>query len=384
MGYHVKIGSLREYTLLMNELAQNINPDLYVAKHGQIELWDEGYLSIFTQTHNTMTERVDKQLKRIYGYDALLYRSAQGLADTQELYGENEDKGSDRFKEIDAADRAIGPAHRPRHEVLPPRQRNAFGLPSYSPHFPYHADRDPLAGDAGRLLDSKPSVPEVDDNPDAEDPNDPLLYIKKAVDWFSPTHVINKGIQYLVGVDLVNEISSVFGGDWKAWWRCSDVWRRVGETHALVAHEVWRGNARLDPDWNGNAADSAYAYFHRLAFALKALKTPYDKLQAAYRSAAVYVEKASGLVADLLKELGDNAIIALLSLTPAAEPLLAAKTVKKVVDVIKKIQLSIQVYDRILHGVARLIAGVQMLMIDLEQKLPEPYEMPAAYRKIHG
>jgi hypothetical protein len=368
MGYDVKLSSLRGYTLTMTELGNNVNPHLYVQANAQLEVTERGLFGILSPVHDRIVKDVVDQNKKIYGYDALLYRSAHALDDAARLYADNDDDARARLQ---AADRSIGEVHRPITEDLPPLEKNLMGLPGH-----YH---DPLQGDANRLLRGGPTTPESDDNPD-----DPLGLITKKVDWLSPSHWINKGIESLTGHNPFGEISEAFGGDWKAWWRCSDVWRRVGGTHALVAHEVWRGNARLDLDWDGNAADSAYAYFHKLAFTLKSLKQPYDKLWNLYRTAALHVSQAAGVVTDLLNDLGDKAIILGLSRTGVGKALLEAYFVKEAMAIIKKIQQVVLFVKSLLGGVANTLSGVLLLMTNLGKQLPEPYAMPAAYQRAGG
>jgi hypothetical protein len=377
VGFDIRIGCLRNFGLELDELAQNINPHHYIEANTKLPPWDHGYLNRVWPLHEQIVERTIEQNKKIYGPGAVLYRSRQALDDTATLYADNDRGNADGFERLTEADESIGAVTRPRHETLPARQRNVYGLPTYQEHFPFVTDRDPLSGDAGRMLDARPTPPA--ENPDTDDP---VGSIKSAVDWFSPTHLINTGIFKLFHVDLVGEISDVFGGDWQAWWRSADVWRRVGETQALVAHEVWRGNARLDADWHGNAADAAYAYFHQLAFAIKDLKPVYDKLWNVYRITGMHVDKASGIIADLLKELSDQAIIAFLSTTPAGGALVGGHVVVKIRNILDRIQKTTMIYDGLVGAAAGVVGEVMSWMTDIEKKLPEPYAMPASYRKL--
>jgi hypothetical protein len=377
MGFDVRIGSLRNYSLEVDQLAQNVNPHLYIEANTKLPPWDHGYLNKVWPLHEQIVKQTIAQNKKIYGPGAVLYRSRLALEDTAKIYADNDRDHADEFAKLTDADESIGAAPRPRGETLPPRQKNAYGLPTHQDHFPYITDRDPLSGDAARLLDTPPTPPDA--NPDTDDP---VRKIKDTVDWFSPTHLVNTGIYQIFHIDLVDEISNVFGGDWQAWWRCAEVWRRVGETQALVAHEVWRGNARLDTDWHGNAADAAYAYFHRLAFAIKDLKPAYLKLWNTYRITGIHVDKASGIISDLLKELSDQAIIAFLSTTPAGPVLAGSHIVVKIRNILDRIQKATMIYDGLIGGAAGVLGDILGWMTTIEKKLPEPYAVPAAYRKL--
>lgn len=375
MGFDIKIGSLRQYSLEMDELAQNVNPHFYIEANTKLALWEHGYMNHVWPMHELIVKRTIEQNKKIYGPGALLYRSRLALEDTAKVYTDNDRKHADKFEKLTDADESIGAVPRPRQERLPPLLKNEYGQAPYDDDVP---GLDPLSGDAGRLLDRPPAKP-PEENPDTQDP---VQEVKDAVDLLSPANGINWGIKKIFGVDLVAKVSNVFGGDWQAWWRCADVWRRVGETQALVAHEVWRGNARLDADWQGNAADKAYAYFHELSFAIKKLKPVYDKLWNIYRIAGIHVEKASGIVADLIKELTDEAIISFLASTPTGGALASSHIVVKIRNILNRIQTTTMIYDGLVGAAADALAEVMAALTPIERSLPEPYSVPEAYRKL--
>lgn len=132
-------------------------------------------------------------------------------------------------------------------------------------------------------------------------------------DWFSPTHIINEFIKQAAGYDVVGDAAKVFGGDWEAIWQAAGAIANLADAIQDIGINVAGGNLDLDPQWDGNAADTAYVYFTDLGSALSAQKESLSALSDSYLKAAEGAYRIAESFSGVLKDIGDAAIMGVIA-----------------------------------------------------------------------
>jgi len=131
-----------------------------------------------------------------------------------------------------------------------------------------------------------------------------------AMDWLSPTHIVNEFIKQICGYDAFGEASKVFAGDWEDVWRAAGAFSNLAAAMQDIGINLSRGNLELDQAWDGKAADAAYAYFTPLAAAISSQQLALYKLSDAYIKAAEGTYRQAEVYSGLMKDAYDAALVA--------------------------------------------------------------------------
>lgn len=161
--------------------------------------------------------------------------------------------------------------------------------------------------------------------PTAHDPVPDLVEnIVGAGQYISPSYWINWAIQQICGVNPVQWTAEQFAGDYEAVQRAGIALKNLGEFNDVFGTAVGTAADQVRFDWQGNAADSAQAYFDTLANAVKEQVTALREVGEQFETMAVGVYEAAQGFAGFLHTAIDMAIVAGLN---AAASALAAATV---------------------------------------------------------
>jgi hypothetical protein len=87
-------------------------------------------------------------------------------------------------------------------------------------------------------------------------------------------------IIHVFGRDPVRDLCELFSGDWQVFARYAQVWAACGRAVADIDGNIHYSGDALGGVWEGNAADAAIAYLHRLADGVRAEIAFYDYLVA--------------------------------------------------------------------------------------------------------
>ncbi|MGW1259146.1 hypothetical protein ACWD5Q_29185 [Streptomyces sp. NPDC002513] len=210
-------------------------------------------------------------------------------------------------------------------------------------------------------------------------------------DFLSPSEWALEIIQFVFGINPLEEAISWFTGDWESYVKCGEMWANTGSFAQDVASNLKSGNRALDSTWNGNAADSAYVYFDELAKKIGSLEGDLKELQGAYNDVGLAVSRSADLIKGLLEQLADEAIIAevelsagtLLAETGVGAVMGYAAAALEIAEMIKTWGRATEVYSAAQNAVdaATAASGLVVGRISVAlQSFPEPgqsYDNPA-------
>jgi hypothetical protein len=109
------------------------------------------------------------------------------------------------------------------------------------------------------------------------------------MDFGSPSALVNEGCKLFLGIDPFGEALKWVTGDWDAYTDCGTVWANLGKACRAVADNIKSGNDTLAGSWDGNAADSAWAYFDELQAKLREVEEGFSSLDGHYFQVAHFI-----------------------------------------------------------------------------------------------
>ena len=118
--------------------------------------------------------------------------------------------------------------------------------------------------------------------------------------------------------DVVAEVVEPLSGDWAGLLRCAEVFERLAGASAAMSSNVQWGAVCLDRVWSGHAADSCEEVLVLVDTALAEAQEPFRGLAEQYRTAAEEVHSINELMAELVGDLVDYAVIAALDVEAGA------------------------------------------------------------------
>lgn len=127
-------------------------------------------------------------------------------------------------------------------------------------------------------------------------------------DWISPSFYLRKGIEIALGTDPAEWLAAEFGGDWQKVAQVATALEQLGEYMQALGRDVQQAAVDLAPSWEGNAADSAGAYFEKLAAAIQDLQAPLADIGHSFDSTAIGMKGFADAIVDLLGLLMDYLI----------------------------------------------------------------------------
>jgi uncharacterized protein YukE len=157
--------------------------------------------------------------------------------------------------------------------------------------------------------------------PALEDPMNDKFELIVTSNEISPTYWACTWLKNVVGVDPVEWLAQKISGDWEALQKAGRAVENLAAYNASFSAEIENAAKAVDPNWDGNAAANAQAYFAELATAVAAqvesLNTIADEIKN-FANAAYYGAKTIGDGVQTLLDIGAIALIQLAALKMAA------------------------------------------------------------------
>lgn len=132
-------------------------------------------------------------------------------------------------------------------------------------------------------------------------------------DALSLTHWLNQAIEGMTGHNLLDELLQPYAGDWEAIATFGIATSNLARGMQDLGINIQESTIRLDPAWDGNAADAAYRYFSRLAAETSGTQFPLDAAAVQYEDLSRGMWVLLDTMTGLLKQLIDKALIAVIA-----------------------------------------------------------------------
>lgn len=139
---------------------------------------------------------------------------------------------------------------------------------------------------------------------------DPIKFFNVVSDLLSPSWWINQVLSDTIGCNPLKFATDHIAGDWEGFARCAFVWEDLSHASGAIGDNVKSGLSWLAADWQGRAADTAVNYFDYTYKALDSHREVLHRLHEKYLEIARGVWNCARTVADVLKGILDNLIIA--------------------------------------------------------------------------
>ncbi|HCT81738.1 MAG TPA: hypothetical protein DGT23_35195 [Micromonosporaceae bacterium] len=139
---------------------------------------------------------------------------------------------------------------------------------------------------------------------------DPLKFFNVVSDFMSPSWWMNQVLNDTIGCNPLEFVVDKLVGDWEGFARCAVVWEHMSKATGAIGENVKCGLTWLAADWQGQAADAAVHYFDYTRQALDSHRDVLHHLHEKYLDVARGVWNAARSLADLLKSILDNVIVA--------------------------------------------------------------------------
>ncbi|PHQ53388.1 hypothetical protein BLA24_01520 [Streptomyces cinnamoneus] len=138
-----------------------------------------------------------------------------------------------------------------------------------------------------------------------EDFLDPLESINAVCDVLTPGSWLLKLAELMLPRDPVAWAQEQLAGDWKAYAKCSETWRRAGQACDAVARNIDAGVKDIDATWDGNAAEAALRYFDALRGDLEEFRTSLQAMGDEYLAVAQAVSAAGQAIGECIGAITD-------------------------------------------------------------------------------
>ncbi len=125
----------------------------------------------------------------------------------------------------------------------------------------------------------------------------------------SPSAWLNEAIEGITGVDVFGWFTEWLAGDWEGIWKFGDTMGNLAQCLQQVGVDIQAGMNQLDHSWNGNASDSAYAYFSELSTKVSGQQLAIHSGEQTYHKAATGAWQVSNQLGNVFQALADNAIL---------------------------------------------------------------------------
>lgn len=189
----------------------------------------------------------------------------------------------------------------------------------------------------------------------------------------SPSFWIDAILRDLIGKEPFGETTRFFVGDWEGYARCAEAFERVNKALNAIAVNVAFRNERVGHTWTGNAADTANAYFHRLADAIANQRWVFQKLHREYLKAADAAWFAADQVSTVVNGLADElAFVGIAALTGTLVSggtgalIGAGLAAERVLDMIKRWEKATKEMNKVLTTWKRFAGVVVLLSTEIE------------------
>lgn len=213
----------------------------------------------------------------------------------------------------------------------------------------------------------------------------PLEALNKASDLISPTYWMNEIISASTGFNPLDKSKEYFAGDWEAYAKCGEAWENLGKMCTDISRNISSGNVELDGSWDGNAADSAFDYFQKMADRCDELQSDLEALSTQYGVVAQGVWSTAEAVGAILGQIGDAAATA--AIAAAAGTLtswtgwgaavgygVAGLEIIRIIDLWGEVTKTVNSAQLMVNGAMGLIETVGGELVGKLQDLPLPRE----------
>jgi uncharacterized protein YukE len=182
------------------------------------------------------------------------------------------------------------------------------------------------------------------------------------LDFGSPTGIVAEGLKFAGIVDIFDKPVQWLGGDWEGYLKASEAWGNLGSFCEGVAENIQWGNRTLDESWHGNAAETAWRYFHEIGEKLRKAAESFKSLKEHYAQIGRTVYAAAELVKGIIVTGCDYAVqIILFNIAAAAAlasvygsaaaPALEALAMQRVLAALAKYTELLMVLEKVATGV---------------------------------
>ncbi|MFG2092888.1 hypothetical protein [Streptomyces sp. NPDC048612] len=189
------------------------------------------------------------------------------------------------------------------------------------------------------------------------------------LDFGSPTGIVTEALKFAGIVDVFDKPVQALGGDWEGYLKASVAWGNIANFCEDVADNIQWGNRSLDESWHGNAAETAWRYFHEIGQKLKGAAESFRSLQQHYDQIARMVYSAAELTKGVIVMICDLAVQAILFniamaaalasvYGSAAAPVLEALAMSRVMAALKKYTEMLMILEKLVTGVHAVIGLV--------------------------
>lgn len=254
-------------------------------------IWLRTLLTAHEETTDRMSDSIERGFRAMEGSGAELRRTARYYQATDQRAAGNLD--------------GTYPAS-PRPAVDPPERRIV--------HTPDKAG--PYEGNAG--TDVEDPLQHLKPPGQLEEFTDPMKFFNVVDDLMSPTWWINQVLNDTIECNPLKAVTDHLIGDWEGFARCALVWEDMSKATGAIEANVEYGLTWLAADWHGHAADAAVHYFDYTRQALDSHREVLDHINEKYLDVARGVWNAARSLADLLKSILDNLIVAGLAVLAGA------------------------------------------------------------------
>jgi uncharacterized protein YukE len=241
-----------------------------------------------------------------------------------------------------------------------------------------------------------------------EDHSAEFQYQPSMLDLGSPTmmarDIIYEASQVLVKFglldkpyDLFDSMMKVFAGDWVAFRGCKDVFDNVADACEDMSSNLHWAARSVPNCWEGNAAEGCTGHLFKIKDAMFEAAEPLRKLGEEYEKSAEAMEKLGAVVADLVADAMDEAILVAADGAAAAatsetivgglifgsvalyECYKLLKTLKEIFEIPRKAMAVIELYQSAANGMGTPNGGAMPELPWLSVQLPNnPKPVPPA------
>ncbi|MFF7229483.1 hypothetical protein [Streptomyces sioyaensis] len=189
------------------------------------------------------------------------------------------------------------------------------------------------------------------------------------LDFGSPTGIVAEGLKFAGIIDIFDKPVQWLSGDWEGYMKSSEAWGNLATFCEEVAENILWGNRTLDETWNGNAAETAWRYFHEISQKLRNAAEAFKSLQGQYAQIARTVYSAAELVKGIIVTGCDYAVqIILFNVAAAAAlasvygsaaaPALEALAMQRVIAAMAKYTELLEILEKVATGVHAITGAV--------------------------
>lgn len=289
MSFQVNPDTAASYGSLVERNSINLaRANSHLLEHMQLGSTDGALMQMLVGPHDQTVTRISDSINR--GFNTM-EDSSEELKRTADYYRRTDQRSA---TELDGTYPASArPAVDPPNPYKPPVMDGRAG--------PAQSNAATDVADPRQYL-TVPARP--------EEFTDPVKLFNVVSDFLSPTWWMNQVLSDTIGLNPLEFVTDIFIGDWEGFARCALLWDNLSKATGAIGENVRYGLAWLAADWQGQAADAAVHYFDYTRQALDSHRDVLHRLHEKYLDVARGLWNCARAVADTLKAILDNVIVA--------------------------------------------------------------------------